>query len=58
MVYDTARRFFTREGEKNPDAFGKLAAGAASGAIAQTATYPLLVSPLMRLLSHALADCS
>ncbi|KAF1984451.1 mitochondrial carrier [Aulographum hederae CBS 113979] len=40
MVYDTMRKFFTHEGQANPDAWGKLAAGASSGAIAQTCTYP------------------
>ena len=40
-VYEEARRYFTPEGEKNPSAFGKLGAGAVSGAIAQTCTYPL-----------------
>ena len=41
MTYETVRKYFTREGEKNPTAYGKLAAGAVSGAFAQTCTYPL-----------------
>jgi solute carrier family 25 phosphate transporter 23/24/25/41 len=40
MVYEIARTKFTREGQKDPGAIGKLAAGAVSGAIAQTITYP------------------
>lgn len=40
MVYEMARTQFTAEGEKDPSAFGKLAAGAVSGAVAQTFTYP------------------
>lgn len=40
MVYEIMRTYFTREGQKDPSAVGKLAAGAASGAIAQTCTYP------------------
>lgn len=40
MVYEIARQQFTPEGEKNPGALGKLAAGATSGAVAQTCTYP------------------
>jgi len=41
MVYEIARQKFTPEGEKDPNAYGKLAAGAVAGAIAQTCTYPL-----------------
>ena len=41
MVYETMRGYFTREGDKNPGVFGKLGAGAVSGAVAQTFTYPL-----------------
>lgn len=41
MVYESMRGYFTPAGEKNPTAIGKLAAGAVSGAIAQTCTYPL-----------------
>lgn len=40
MVYEIARTKFTREGEKDPSNIGKLAAGAVSGAVAQTCTYP------------------
>lgn len=41
MVYESVRQYFTPAGEKNPSAFGKLGAGAVSGAVAQTCTYPL-----------------
>jgi hypothetical protein len=41
MVYESVRSYFTPAGEKNPTAFGKLGAGAISGAVAQTCTYPL-----------------
>ncbi|KAJ9665171.1 hypothetical protein H2201_004645 [Coniosporium apollinis] len=40
MVYETMRNKFTQEGQANPGPFGKLAAGAVSGAVAQTFTYP------------------
>lgn len=40
MVYEMARSFVTPEGEKNPGTLGKLLAGATSGAVAQTCTYP------------------
>lgn len=40
MVYEIARTQFTPEGQKDPNAVGKLAAGAVSGAVAQTITYP------------------
>lgn len=40
MVYEIARTQFTPEGQTDPNAFGKLAAGAVSGAVAQTCTYP------------------
>jgi len=40
MVYETVRQYFTPNGEKNPSAIGKLGAGAISGAVAQTCTYP------------------
>ncbi|KAF1967524.1 mitochondrial carrier protein-like protein [Bimuria novae-zelandiae CBS 107.79] len=40
MVYEMARTQFTPEGQKDPGAFGKLGAGAVSGAVAQTCTYP------------------
>lgn len=40
MVYEIARTQFTPEGKSDPSAVGKLAAGAVSGAVAQTITYP------------------
>lgn len=40
MVYESVRQYFTSPGEKNPVWYRKLAAGAISGAIAQTCTYP------------------
>ena len=40
MVYEIARTHFTPEGQRDPSAIGKLAAGAVSGAVAQTCTYP------------------
>ncbi|KAK4990385.1 hypothetical protein LTR50_002559 [Elasticomyces elasticus] len=41
MTYELVRDHFTPEGSQNPSGWGKLAAGAISGAIAQTCTYPL-----------------
>lgn len=41
MTYEIARRHLTPEGDKNPSAVRKLLAGAISGAVAQTFTYPL-----------------
>lgn len=40
MVYESVRQYFTEPGEKNPPWYRKLAAGAISGAVAQTCTYP------------------
>jgi len=40
MVYESVRKYFTDPGEKNPTWYNKLAAGAISGAVAQTCTYP------------------
>ncbi|ERT01871.1 hypothetical protein HMPREF1624_00165 [Sporothrix schenckii ATCC 58251] len=40
MTYEAVRQYFTKDGEKNPTAVRKLAAGAISGAVAQTCTYP------------------
>ncbi|KAJ9156713.1 hypothetical protein NKR23_g1094 [Pleurostoma richardsiae] len=40
MVYEFMRTYLTPEGEKNPSAMRKLLAGAVSGAVAQTCTYP------------------
>lgn len=41
MVYEFVRQYLTKEGEQNPTAGRKLVAGAVSGAVAQTCTYPL-----------------
>lgn len=41
MIYESVRQYFTPEGQANPSSFGKLGAGAISGAVAQTCTYPL-----------------
>ena len=41
MIYEAVRGYFTKEGESNPSAWRKLGAGAISGGIAQTCTYPL-----------------
>ncbi|EFQ34060.1 hypothetical protein CGRA01v4_12117 [Colletotrichum graminicola] len=40
MVYEWVRKYLTPEGDKNPSAVRKLLAGAISGAVAQTCTYP------------------
>ena len=40
MFYESVRQYFTDPGEKNPIWYRKLAAGAISGAAAQTCTYP------------------
>ncbi|TVY45102.1 putative mitochondrial carrier [Lachnellula occidentalis] len=40
MTYELVRGYLTPEGDKNPNAVRKLAAGAISGAVAQTFTYP------------------
>ncbi|KAI9787571.1 MAG: hypothetical protein M1839_000102 [Geoglossum umbratile] len=40
MVYEGIRQYFTPEGETNPGHLRRLAAGAISGAVAQTCTYP------------------
>lgn len=40
MVYESVRQYFTSPGEKNPVWYRKLAAGAISGAVAQSITYP------------------
>lgn len=44
MVYESVRQHLTPEGDKNPSAARKLLAGAISGAVAQTCTYPLYVT--------------
>jgi solute carrier family 25 phosphate transporter 23/24/25/41 len=41
MTYEAVREYLTPEGEKNPSPWRKLLAGAISGAVAQTCTYPL-----------------
>lgn len=41
MTYEVARTYLTPEGDANPSAGRKLLAGAISGAVAQTCTYPL-----------------
>jgi solute carrier family 25 phosphate transporter 23/24/25/41 len=41
MTYEFVRQYLTLEGEQNPSAARKLIAGAVSGAVAQTCTYPL-----------------
>lgn len=46
MVYESIRTYFTPVGDKNPVWYRKLAAGALSGAVAQTCTYPLYVREL------------
>jgi len=40
MIYETLRGLVTEPGHKDPTSLGKLAAGAMSGAISQTCTYP------------------
>ncbi|KAI9858243.1 MAG: hypothetical protein M1824_004413 [Vezdaea acicularis] len=40
MTYETVRKYLTPEGDLNPSPVRKLAAGAISGAVAQTCTYP------------------
>lgn len=50
MVYESVRRHFTPEGEKHPPVLRKLAAGAISGAVAQTCTYPLYATSRRRSL--------
>lgn len=41
MIYESVRQYFTPEGAQNPSSVGKLCAGAISGALSQTCTYPL-----------------
>lgn len=41
MTYESVRQYVTPEGQQNPSPLGKLCAGAISGAVAQTITYPL-----------------
>ncbi|CAG8091883.1 unnamed protein product [Penicillium salamii] len=40
MTYESVRKYLTPDGEKNPNSYRKLLAGAISGAVAQTCTYP------------------
>ncbi|KAI0502845.1 solute carrier family 25 member 42 [Xylaria bambusicola] len=40
MTYEFVRKYLTPEGEQHPSAARKLLAGAVSGAVAQTCTYP------------------
>jgi len=40
MVYESVRKYLTPEGDRNPSPYRKLLAGAISGAVAQTCTYP------------------
>lgn len=46
MTYESVRQYLTPEGDKNPSPYRKLLAGAISGAVAQTCTYPLYVAPI------------
>jgi solute carrier family 25 phosphate transporter 23/24/25/41 len=41
MTYESIRKYLTPENDKNPSPLRKLLAGALSGAVAQTCTYPL-----------------
>ncbi|KGO65023.1 Mitochondrial carrier protein [Penicillium italicum] len=49
MTYESVRKYLTPEGDKNPSSYRKLLAGAISGAVAQTCTYPLSVLLFYRL---------
>ncbi|KAJ5102876.1 Mitochondrial carrier protein [Penicillium argentinense] len=40
MTYESVRQYLTPDGEQNPSPYRKLLAGAISGAVAQTCTYP------------------
>ncbi|KAJ5218293.1 mitochondrial carrier [Penicillium cinerascens] len=40
MTYESVRKYLTPDGEKNPSPSRRLLAGAISGAVAQTCTYP------------------
>ncbi|KAI9739041.1 MAG: hypothetical protein M1834_007253 [Cirrosporium novae-zelandiae] len=40
MIYESVRTYLTPEGDQNPNAVRKLIAGAVSGAVAQSFTYP------------------
>jgi solute carrier family 25 phosphate transporter 23/24/25/41 len=41
MTYESVRKYLTPAGDANPGNARKLLAGAISGAVAQTFTYPL-----------------
>lgn len=58
MTYEWMRQYFTPKGEKNPSNWGKLLAGAISGAIAQTCTYPLYgtLCPLLEMKTDIGSD--
>ena len=57
MTYESVRKYFTSEGEKNPSVVRRLAAGAISGAFAQTCTYPLYAHGNCNWI-HVLTRCS
>lgn len=40
MTYESVRKYLTPDGDKTPSSLRKLLAGAISGAVAQTCTYP------------------
>lgn len=44
-TYEAMRKFMTPDGQENPSALGKLTAGAVSGAVAQSVTYPFEYAP-------------
>jgi solute carrier family 25 (mitochondrial phosphate transporter), member 23/24/25/41 len=41
MVHDHVKKRLTKEGQSQPSELGRLLAGACSGTVAQTCTYPL-----------------
>ncbi|GLB12068.1 hypothetical protein AtubIFM57258_009346 [Aspergillus tubingensis] len=43
MTYESVRKYLTPEGDATPGPLRKLLAGAVSGAVAQTCTYPLAI---------------
>ena len=58
MTYELVRTYLTPEGDKNPSALRKLLAGAVSGAVAQTFTYPLSVGLALKRSRHGLLTWS
>lgn len=56
MTYESVRKYLTPEGDKHPNPWRKLLAGAISGAVAQTCTYPLYEFPILLLLLKLFAD--